>query len=132
MPAAAKMGDQVLGTDVHIELVPSPGGPVPTPFPLPFSGTITGGCSQNVLVENRPAAVVGSTATNSPPHLPMPPGTAFQVPPTNSGTVVAGSATVLINNKPAARAGDSVMTCADPVPTPNSKIQGVSTVLIGP
>jgi uncharacterized Zn-binding protein involved in type VI secretion len=67
---AAKQGDVVTGTDVHVVLVPSPGGPVPTPVPLPFSGTITGGCSPDVLVEGRPAAVLGSTATCSPPHVP--------------------------------------------------------------
>jgi uncharacterized Zn-binding protein involved in type VI secretion len=45
--------------------------------------------------------------------------------------VIVGSATVLINNKPAARAGDKVNTCNDPVPAPNGTIQAVSTVLIG-
>jgi uncharacterized Zn-binding protein involved in type VI secretion len=129
MPAAAKQGDQVVGNDTHIVMVPSPGGPVPTPMTLPFSGTITGNCSPNVLIENRPAAVVGSTATNMPPHIP--PGSPFQVPPTNQGTVMMGSGTVMINNKPAARAGDTVNTCNDPAPAPTSKIQAVSTVSIG-
>ena len=129
MPPAAKQGDQVIGNDTHIVMVPSPGGPVPTPMTLPFSGTITGGCSTNVMIENLPAAVVGSTATNTPPHLP--PGNPFQVPPTNQGVVAMGSGTVLINNKPAARAGDTVNTCSDPAPAPNSKIQAVSTVSIG-
>jgi uncharacterized Zn-binding protein involved in type VI secretion len=129
MPPAAKQGDQVIGQDTHIILVPSPGGPVPTPTPMPFSGTITGGCSPDVLIQNMPAAVVGSTATNAPPHVPT--GGPFQVPPTNQGVVVAGSGTVLINNKPAARSGDTVNTCNDPAPAPNGKIQAVSTVLIG-
>ncbi len=34
---AARQNDPVTGTDVHIVLTPSPGGPVPTPVPLPFS-----------------------------------------------------------------------------------------------
>ena len=129
MPPAAKQGDKVMGQDTHIIMVPSPGGPVPTPTPMPFAGTITGNCSPNVLIENLPAAVVGSTATNSPPHVPA--GGPFQNPPTNQGQVVKGSATVLINNKAAARAGDTVNTCSDPSPAPNGKIVAVSTVMIG-
>jgi uncharacterized Zn-binding protein involved in type VI secretion len=129
---AAKLGDTVTGTDTHIVMVPSPGGPVPTPGPHPFSGTITGGCSPNVVVDGQPAAVVGATATNTAPHLPIPPAGTFQVPPTNQGTVSGpGSATVLINGTPAARIGDQVMTCNDPAPAPTSVINGTSTVLIG-
>jgi len=126
---AAKQGDAVTGTDVHVVLVPSPGGPVPTPVPLPFSGSITGGCSTDVLVEGRPAAVLGSTATCSPPHVPV--GGSFAVPPTNSGTVAAGSATVLVNGRPAARVGDPVLTCNDPVPAATSSISGAGTVSVG-
>ncbi len=125
----AKMGDKVVGTDIHIILIPSPGGPVPTPLPHPFAGTLTGGCSTNVLIGGQPAATLGSTATNAPPHIPQ--GGPFQVPPTNQGTVMKGSATVLINNKPAARTGDTVMTCNDPAPAPTGSIVAVGTVLIG-
>jgi uncharacterized Zn-binding protein involved in type VI secretion len=126
---AAKMGDKVVGTDVHIILIPTPGGPVPTPLPHPFAGTITGGCSPNVMIGGQPAAILGSTATNAPPHIPQ--GGPFQIPPTNQGTVMKGSATVLINNKPAARTGDTVMTCNDPAPAPTSSIIAAGTVLIG-
>ncbi len=129
MPPAAKMGDKVVGTDTHIIMIPSPGGPVPTPTPMPFNGSIASGCSTDVLIEGKPAAVVGSKAVNLPPHLPT--GGPFQKPPTNDGTVVKGSATVLINNKPAARAGDPVMTCNDPAPLPVSKIVTTSQVIIG-
>jgi uncharacterized Zn-binding protein involved in type VI secretion len=129
MPPAAKQGDQVTGQDTHIIMVPSPGGPVPTPTTMPFSGMIAGNCSPNVMIENMPAATVGSIAQNNPPHVPT--GGPFQVPPTNQGQVIAGSGTVLINNKPAARAGDKVNTCNDPAPLPNGTIQAVSTVMIG-
>ena len=129
MSPGAKQGDKVVGTDVHIIMIPSPGGPVPTPVPHPFTGTITGGCSTNVLIGGMPAATLGSTATNAPPHVPQ--GGPFQVPPTNQGSVVKGSGTVLINNKPAARAGDTVNTCNDPSPAPTSSIVAVSTVDIG-
>jgi uncharacterized Zn-binding protein involved in type VI secretion len=129
MSPAAKQGDKVVGTDVHIIMVPSPGGPVPTPLPHPFAGTITGGCSPNVTIGGLPAATLGATATNAPPHVPQ--GGPFQLVPTNQGVVVKGSATVLINNKPAARAGDTVNTCNDPAPAPTSSIVAVSTVDIG-
>ncbi|ONI81521.1 hypothetical protein ALI144C_19600 [Actinosynnema sp. ALI-1.44] len=126
MPAA-KLGDQVVGVDVHIVLVPSPTGPVPTPVPLPFDGKIVDGCSGNVLIEGAPAAVVGSAAANSPVHVP--PGGEFETPPTNRGTLVAGNPTVLVNGKPLARSGDQVTTCNDPVPEPTSAIIATGTVL---
>ena len=96
MPAA-KMGDQVVGVDTHIIMVPSPGGPVPTPLPHPFSGKIMGGCSSSVLIEGKPAATVSSTANNVPPHIPSSPAS-FQIPPTNQATIIMGSPNVLIGN----------------------------------
>ena len=78
---AAKQGDHITGTDVHIVLVPSPTGPVPTPQSLPFAGVITGGLSTDVTIMGQAAAVAGSTADNTPPHVPLTPGTAFQRPP---------------------------------------------------
>jgi uncharacterized Zn-binding protein involved in type VI secretion len=124
------MGDKVTAVDVHIIMIPTPGGPVPTPLPHPFAGTIAGGCSTNVLIAGQPAATVGSTAVNTPPHIPQ--GGPFQIPPTNQATIIRGSATVLINNKPAARAGDTATTCNDPAPTPGGTVLGTaSTVIIG-
>lgn len=120
----------MLGNDIHIVLVPTPGGPVTTPTPFPFSAKITDGCSTNVLIGGQQAAIVGSTTENQPSHVPAS-GT-FSVPPTNRGTIMSGSTTVLINGKPAARAGDQVMTCNDPVPAPTGVIEAVNTVLIGP
>ena len=96
MPAA-KLGDQVVGVDIHIILVPTPGGPVPTPLPHPFAGKIMGGCSSSVLIEGKPAATVSSTANNMPPHIPSSPAS-FQVPPTNQATIMMGSPNVLIGN----------------------------------
>ena len=128
---AAKQGDQITAIDMHIVLVPTAGGPAPTPLPHPFNGIIDGGLSIDVMIAGMPAATVGSTATNTPPHLPTPPGTAFQIPPNNRGTIMAGSATVFINGKPAARAGDQAQTCADPVPNPGAQVVAAGTVLIG-
>jgi len=126
---AAKQGDQITATDIHIIMIPSPTGPVPTPLPHPFMGVLDGGLSSDVLIEGRPAATVGSTATNTPPHIPQ--GGPFQIPPTNQGRITTGSGTVLINNKPAARSGDTAMTCNDPVELPVGQVVAVSTVLIG-
>ncbi|RAO78254.1 PAAR domain-containing protein [Dyella jiangningensis] len=133
---AAKMGDSIVNAgDIHIVLVPSPGGPVPTPQPFPFHGKITTGVSINVRINGRPAAMVGSMAQNTPPHVPHP--GAFQVPPTNQGRVVAGSATVRINGRGAARADDYCETCHDipyggpQAPAPVVLVVGLANVLIG-
>lgn len=128
---AAKQGDQITAVDTHIVMVPSPGGPVPTPLPHPFMGIIDGNLSPTVKIMGLPAATVGSTATNTPPHIPTPPGTTFQVPPTNRGTILRGSATVMINGKPAARASDQAQTCAEPVPNMSAQVVAAGTVMIG-
>jgi uncharacterized Zn-binding protein involved in type VI secretion len=132
MPAA-KQGDKIVGVDIHIVMVPAPPGPpVPTPLPHPYAGTLNGGLSSDVKIMGAPAATVDSTATNTPSHIPTPPGTAFQKPPSNKATVFLGSATVLINGKPAARMGDKAMTCNDPSDLPIGTVIGTgATVLIG-
>ena len=71
---AAKQGDQVTAIDTHIVMVPSGPSMVPTPLPHPFTGVINGGLSTDVNILGMPAATVGSTADNTPPHLPTPPG----------------------------------------------------------
>jgi len=126
---AAKQGDMVTGTDVHIILIPSPGGPVPTPMPMPFSGIIQSAVSPTVNIMSLPAATVGSIAVNTPPHIPA--GGPFAVPPTNQGQIMMGSPTVLINGQMAARNGDPALTCNDPVPLPSGTVVATSTVMIG-
>jgi uncharacterized Zn-binding protein involved in type VI secretion len=126
---AAKMGDTVTANDIHIVLVPTPGGPVPTPLPFPFAGKIVSGCVETVQIGGMAAAVVGSQAMNEPPHIPEE-GT-FQDPPTNQATISLGSATVMIGGKPAARNGDKALTCNDPAPLPAGTVVAEGTVLIG-
>jgi len=128
---AAKQGDQVIAVDTHIVMVPSGPAMVPTPLPHPFVGMLSGGLSNDVKIMGKPAATVDSTADNSPAHIPTPPGTSFQKPPANKGTVMVGSATVKINNKAAARMGDPVKTCNDPQDMPVGKVIAAGTVLIG-
>jgi uncharacterized Zn-binding protein involved in type VI secretion len=128
---AAVQGSQVIGVDTHIVLVPSPGGPVPTPLPHPFAGMLDGGLVGAVKIGGQPAGVVGSTARNAPPHIPTPPGTSFATPPANLGTVKAGSATVTIAGQAAARLGDPVETCNDPADAPVGQLVATGSVLIG-
>ena len=129
---AAKQGDQIKAVDTHIVMVPAPpGSPVPTPLPHPFSGILNSGLSADVNIMGKPAAVVGSTADNTPPHNPTQPGTSFQKPPSNKATIQMGSQSVMINGKPAARNGDTAVTCNDPSDLPGGKVIAVGTVNIG-
>jgi uncharacterized Zn-binding protein involved in type VI secretion len=124
MPPAAKQGDKIVAMDIHIVIIAG----VPSPVVLPFNGIINGGLSTNVTVQGMAAATVNSTATNTPPHIPPSP---FQKPPSNQGQIIKGSATVTINGKAAARAGDTALTCNDPVDAPVGTVVAASTVLIG-
>jgi uncharacterized Zn-binding protein involved in type VI secretion len=127
---AAKQGDAVVAVDVHIVLLASPPGAA-APLPHPFAGQLDGGLSSDVTIMGQPAAVVGSTADNAPPHIPTPPGVSFQKPPSNKATIATGSATVTINGNPAARNGDTATTCNDPADLPAGTVVAVGTVLIG-
>jgi uncharacterized Zn-binding protein involved in type VI secretion len=127
----AKQNDQVLAIDTHIVLVPVGPSLVPTPLPHPFTGMINGGLAATVKIGGQPAALVGSTADNQPPHIATPPGTSFQKPPANKGTIQIGSATVRIAGKSAARNGDVVMTCNDPADLPVGKVIAVGMVMAG-
>lgn len=126
---AAKQGDQVVATDIHIVMVPVGSGTVPVPLPHPFTGIIDGGLSNDVKIMGKPAATVDSTATNTPSHVPN--GQSFQKLPSNKGTIKLGSATVKINGKMAARNGDTAITCNDPSDLPVGKVIAAGTVLIG-
>jgi len=126
---AAKQGDKVLAIDIHIQMIPSPGGPVPTPLPSPFIGTIDGELSSDVFIEGKAAAVVGSTATNTPAHIAM--AGPFQKTPADKATIQQGSTTVFINGKAAARLGDPATTCNDPADLPAGVVLATGMVFIG-
>lgn len=122
MKPAAKDGDHVVATDTHLCLG--------VPTPVPFNGLLDAKLSPNVLADHRHVAVVGSKATNTPPHVP-PPGLAFDVPPHNTACVVTGSGTVLVNHKAFARHDDEAETCNDPADSRVGHIVAKSTVVIG-
>lgn len=126
---AAKHGDQIVATDVHLVIDPTTS--LLVPLPHPFTGIINGGLSSDVRIMSKPAATVESTADNSPSHIPTPPGASFQKPPSNKATIKFGSATVKINGKMAARNGDPAETCNDPADLPAGQVVAVGTVMIG-
>ena len=122
---AARQGDRIVAVDTHLVVQ----GGSASPVPHPFTGVIDGGLSSDVRIKGAFAATLNSTATNTPSHVPI--GGQFAVPPTNKGTIVTGSATVFINKKPVARAGDSATTCNDPIPLRVGTVVAVGEVLIG-
>jgi len=124
---AAKQGDRVVAFDTHQILLPN-GATAFVPM-HPFAGIIDGGLSGDVKILGQAAATVDSTATNTPRHLPL--GGSFVNPPSNRGTIVKGSATVTINGKAAARAGDTAKTCNDPTDQPVGTVVAAGTVTIG-
>ncbi len=122
MKPAAKKGDHVVAVDTHL----CQGAPTP----VPFDGLLDAELSPDVLAEHRHVALVGSTASNTPPHVP-PPGKTFDVPPSNRAVIVAGSGTVLANHRPMARNGDAATTCNDPEDLHVGTVVAASTVFVG-
>ena len=126
---AAKQGDEIQAMDIHNVIVPGT-SPVPTALPK-FDGTLSGDLSSNVRVQGKAAAMLGGKGSNAQPHTPIPPGVGYQKPPENRGTIIFGSATVRINGKPAARHGDTCLTCNDPADAPIGTIVASGNVRIG-
>lgn len=111
MPPVARKDDRIVGMDMHIVMVPAPSGQVPTPMPFTFSGTLNGDLASDVKANDLLVAVVGSTADNSPPHIPA--GGTFQQQPKDKATIVDGSGSVFANDKKVARVGDPADSCDD-------------------
>ncbi len=127
---AATAASQVVAVDVHVVLIPSPGGPIPTPLPSPFQGPLTSGLVASVKIDGQPAAVVGSGADNAPPHVPA--GGPFQTPPTNKASIAQGSTCVKFGGRFAARNLDPVTTCDDLSPgAAKGLVIAAGTVLVG-
>ncbi len=146
---AAKFGDPVLGIDLHLVMVPTPAGPVPTPLPHPFVGVVFDplgaalgaaigavfGGGGPVLVNQMPVGNTGIEAKGLP-HLPTPPGVAFAPNdlPDNKGTLVTGSKTVHFAGSSAGRLTSLVASCNFPLNLPTSVCMAVpmgAPVLVG-
>ena len=124
---AIVLGDRITGT-CAIHLVPNPASGVPQPGPpFPFSAPVTIGVVPTVIIGGKPAAVMGCSGINTPPHVGLHPTDPFMVPPTQIGRIVAGSPTVLIGGQPAATATSAATCCS----TPGTLVPTVTTVLIG-
>jgi uncharacterized Zn-binding protein involved in type VI secretion len=124
---AARKDDRVVAIDFHLIQPPGPSSPVLVPHP--FLGTLDGALSRDVKIGGKPAATKDSTATNSPAHVPI--GGSFVNPPKNRATIAAGSASVRINGRAAARLGDTAETCNDPKDLPVGVVIAATTVRIG-
>jgi uncharacterized Zn-binding protein involved in type VI secretion len=94
---------------------------------MPFSSPLLTGLATKTLIGGKPAAVVGSSGLNTPPHVGLHASDPFMGPPTQQGRVVGGSPTVLIEGKPAARTGSQCVMCMG---LPGQLVGSVATVLI--
>jgi len=127
MPAPAiVMGDKVTGL-CPAHQIPGPvGNPQPGP-PMPFSAPLTLGLCTTVLIGGKPAAVVGASGYNMPPHVGLHPADPFMVPPMQVGRVVSGSPTVQFGGQPAVNATASATCCM----SPGTLVPTVSNVMVG-
>jgi uncharacterized Zn-binding protein involved in type VI secretion len=106
---AIVQGDRVVGTCLkHLT-----GAPPVSAGPQPFSAPLTLGLVPTVLIGGKPAAVMGSSGYNTPPH-PIQLSDPFVAPMLQVGRVLSGSATVQIGGKPAATAQSNCLCCSDP------------------
>jgi RHS repeat-associated protein len=113
---AAKHLDPVLGIDVHIILIPTPVGPVPTPLPNPFVGMVLDPfdylplVGATVFINGLPRAQAGTGGIAIVPHLPL--GGPFGPPPPgNEAEVFMGSATVATDGDAQSYLGLLALTC---------------------
>ena len=92
MPSVSRRGDSIYGTTAGEHsghLIPC--------NPSPSTGSISGNCSPNVLVNGLPAARVGSSTVEYDSCCGS-----------SSGSVGSGSSTVKVNGAPLARVGDRI------------------------
>jgi uncharacterized Zn-binding protein involved in type VI secretion len=127
---AAVMGDLITTACVgHMWIPPPPatGGLAPAP-PLPFSAPVLVGTVPTVLIQGKPAAVAGNTGVNTPPHVGIHITDPKFAPPSQAGTVVTGSNSVLAGGLPLANLSSTCTACFGPATLAAS----AATVLVGP
>ena len=121
---AIVMNDQITGMCPNHLIPAAAGAPVPAP-PMPFSSPLLQQLAPTVMIGGKPAAVMGSSGYNMPPHVGI--VDPFAAPPMQVGRIVSGSPTVLIEGKPAATASSMCTLCL----IPGTLVPSVMTVLIG-
>jgi len=102
---------------MHDINVPTNAGLITVPaIPHPYVGKLADKLSDDVLINDKAAAMKGSKSKYSTPgHICMPPGVMFASQPNNEGEVSSGVVSnVKINGKEAAVLGSMVKTCNDP------------------
>jgi uncharacterized Zn-binding protein involved in type VI secretion len=119
-------GDRVTGSCPNHLIIGPLGVPIPAP-PMPFVAPLTMGLSTTVLIGGKPAALMGSSGYNTPPHVGLHASDPFLLPMKELGQVVTGSPTVMIDGKAAATAQSTATCCVVPGQIPPS----VTNVLIG-
>lgn len=125
---AAVAGDRIAGTCTGHQIPgPPAGNPTPAP-PMPFSAPLVESLASRVLIGGKPAATAGSAGVNTPPHTGLHAADPFMAPPSQRGTVVQGSSTVLIEGKPAAVTGSQSTICFG---LPAQVVGSAANVLIG-
>ena len=116
MTIAAKHLDPIVGVDVHIILIPTPAGPVPTPIPTPYVGMVFDPVDYlpfigaTVYINGLPRAQAGTGGIALVPHLPL--GGPFgPPPPTNESEVFMGSSSVAVDGDAQSHLGLPVLSC---------------------
>ena len=112
-------GHAVEGTDVHLVIFPPPSTPAPFQVPMPFKGKIIGSAP---LVVNGRAVALHSDVVIGEPHQP-PPGAAFAPQfMSNTGTLIASQAAVIVAGRAVVARGDLAVTCHFSGPLPTSQV----------
>jgi uncharacterized Zn-binding protein involved in type VI secretion len=103
-------------------------------IPHPYTGKLVDKLSQDVMINDKPAATKGSKSKfDTPGHICMPPGVKFKKNPNNEGEVSSGTVSnVKINDKEAAVLGSMVKTCNDPQPQETCTIIAVGAPVVLP
>lgn len=124
---AAVMGDQIQAVCVGHQIPAALGAPAPGP-PMPFSSPLALGLAATVLIGGKPAAVMGSTGLNVPPHVGLHATDPFMLPNLQEGRVTVASTTVLIEGKGAASASSTCLCC---IGMPGTLVATGASVLVG-
>ena len=123
---AIVLADRVQGICAIHQIPSGVGNPMPGP-PMPFLAPLTMGLCTTVLIGGQPAAVLGASGYNTPPHVGLHPSDPFMTPTLQVGRVTSGSPTVLFGGQPAASATATATCCM----TPGALVPSNVTVLVG-